>query len=141
MQHQQLGVDQVRPGVSRGIAPTNGLYSAWNWKKGLYDYFEVPEGSRPSYGDEVTPPPKQNALGSALGEDPDRSSHKMPFRAKYVGSGPVAMGEIVSVVEPSHSRSPWVGVALALVIPTALLWITTHLGGSSIRRDDDYGDF
>ena len=137
MQLQQVKVDQVRPGVSHGLASTNGIYSAWNWDKGRYDYFEAPAGAVPSYGAEVLPPPVQNALGSALGEDPDRSSHKMPLRTKYVGSGPIAMGEIVSVIEGSEAVSPWFAVALALVFPTSILWITVHLGDLMTRRSDE----
>jgi len=141
MQYQQMGIDQVRPGVSRGLAPTNGLYSAWNWDKGQYDYFEAPAGNRPSYGSEIPPPPSQGALGSALGEDPDNSSHRMPMRAKYVGSGHLAMGEVVAVVEGVESASPWVGVVLALVIPSALLWLTVRLGDVIGRRDDEGVEF
>jgi len=134
----QLGLNAIRPGITEGLAPTNGLYSAWNWDKGQYDYYESPEKQRPSYGDEIKPPPTQNALGSALGEDPDRSSHGMPRRAKYVGSGPVALGEIVSVTSVNGSVSPWIGVALALAIPTGLLWFTVKLGDFIGRNRDDF---
>ncbi len=127
-QVQPKSWDQVRPGVLQGLAPTNGLYSAWNWEKGLYDYYEAPEKDRPSYGAEIQPPPAQNALGSALGEDPDRSSHGMPHSAKYVGTGSVALGEIVAVVQSANGIAPWVGVALALAVPTAILWFTVKLG-------------
>lgn len=136
----QLGLDAIRPGITKGLAPTNGLYSAWNWNKGQYDYYESPENQRPSYGDEIKPPPTQNALGSALGEDPDRSSHGMPRRAKHVGSGPVALGEIVSVASSDSSVSPWVGVALALAIPTGILWLTVRLGDFMGDRRDDFDD-
>lgn len=120
--------DTVRPGMVEGLASTNGIYSAWNWSNGQYDYFEGPASQRPSYGDEIKPPPAQNAFGSALGEDPDRSSRSMPRTARYVGSGPVALGEIVAVVESADGVSPWMGVVLALVIPSALLWATVKLG-------------
>lgn len=126
-QTQLRGLDAIRPGISQGLSPTNGLYSVWNWNKGLYDYYESPEQQRPSYGAEVKPPPVQNSLGGELGEDPDRSSNGIPPRAKRVGQGPVALGEIASVVPSSESISPWVGVVLALAIPTALLWFTVSL--------------
>ncbi|MHC4119750.1 MAG: hypothetical protein ACYSWO_19810 [Planctomycetota bacterium] len=133
---QLTGLDAIRPGLTQGLMPTNGLYSAWNWETGLYDYYESSDGQRPSYGDEVKLPPTHNSLGSSLGEDPDRSSHGIPTRAKFVGSGPVALGEIVSVVPSAESISPWIGVALALAIPTALLWLTTHLGDVVGERTD-----
>lgn len=140
MPQQQLkGLDAIRPGMSQGFAPTNGLYSVWNWNKGLYDYYESPEQQRPSYGSEIKPPPTQNALGSALGEDPDRSSQGIPPRAKYVGTGPVAIGEIASVVPPAESISPWLGVLLALTIPTALLWFTVSLG-KFVDKPDDFDE-
>lgn len=140
MNHAQLtGLDAIRPGLTQGFSPTNGLYSVWNWDTGRYDYYESPERQRPSYGSEVKPPPMQNALGSALGEDPDRSSNGMPARAKFVGSGPIALGEIVSVVPSVESISPWIGVVLALAIPTALLWLTTHLGSVVGERSNALG--
>jgi len=134
----QMGLNAIRPGIAEGLAPTNGLYSSWNWNKGQYDYYESPFQQRPNYGDEVKPPPTQNSLGAALGEDPDRSSHGMPRRARYVGSGPLALGEIVSVAPAEGSISPWVGVALALVVPTGLLWLTVKLGDFVGERRDDF---
>lgn len=133
---QLRGLDAIRPGIAQGLAPTHGLYSVWNWDKGLYDYYEAPEQQRPSYGAEVTPPPVQNSLGSALGEDPDRSSNGIPPRAKRVGQGQVALGEIASVVPSMDSISPWVGVVLALTIPTALLWLTVSLGKFTEKSSD-----
>jgi len=127
----------------QGLASTNGIYSAWNWGNGQYDYFEAPESQRPGYGSEVGPPPTNGALGSSLGEDPDRSSHRMPRSARYVGSGHLALGEIVSVAEGAEDVAPWVGVALALVIPTALLYATVKLGDifGSGRPDDAEVEF
>jgi len=119
---------EIRPGMLQGLAPTNGLYSAWNWDKGLYDYYESPDNQRPSYGAEVPLPPVGGALGNALGEDPDVSSNEMPRTAKYVGSGPVALGEIVSVDAGTAGVGPWLGVAAAIVVPTALLYFTVKLG-------------
>jgi len=139
LKHQLRGLDAIRPGLAQGLVSTNGLYSVWNWNKGLYDYYESPAQQRPSYASEIKPPP-HGALGSALGEDPDKSSQGIPSRAKYVGAGPVALGEIASVVPPVESISPWIGVVLALTIPTALLWITVSLGrvaGEQKRLDDD----
>ena len=137
-QTQLRGLDAIRPGVAQGLSPTNGLYSVWNWDKGLYDYYESPEQQRPSYGAEVKRPPVQNSLGSTLGEDPDRSSNGIPPRAKRVGQGSVALGEIASVVPSSESISPWVGVVLSRAIPTALLWITVSIRKLTGEPDNFY---
>lgn len=109
-----------------GIVATNGVYSVWSWDKGLYDYYQADAANRPGYGSEVKPPMVSNSLSGVLGEDPDRSGHKMPVNAKYVGSGALAMGEVVAVT-PQVSRNPWIAVILALAIPTALLWFTTKI--------------
>lgn len=114
------------PGNNSGIVATNGVYSVWSWNKGLYDYYQTDAANRPGYGSEVKPPSVSNSLSGVLGEDPDRSGHRMPVNAKYVGSGALAMGEIVAVT-PQAIRNPWIGVILALAIPTALLWFTTKI--------------
>jgi hypothetical protein len=124
----------MRSGINYGSIATNGMYSVWDWSKGQYDYFQLPKEYRPKYGEEVRPPPFSPALGSALGEDPDHSGHILPRKAKYVGSGSLAMGEIVSVSETATPINPWLCVALAIAIPTGLLWLTTKLTG---RREDE----
>lgn len=136
---QLKGLDAIRPGITQGFAPTNGLYSVWNWNKGLYDYYESPEQKRPTYGSEIKPPPMHGALGSALGENPDTSSQGIPRSAKYVGNGPVALGEMASIVPPTEAISPWIGVFLALTIPTALLWLTVSLG-DFVGGPDDFDE-
>jgi len=110
---------------------THGMYSIWNWNKGLYDYYQVPEGKRPSYGLEVNPPPPAPmGLGSVIGEDPDVSGHVLPSSAKLVGGGALAMGEVVSArQEPMTRINPWLGVVLAIAVPTALLYVTANLFG------------
>lgn len=117
----------VRPGFHSGTFATNGVYSVWSWDKGMYDYYQADASNRPGYGSEVKPPITPNALSGMLGEDPDRSGHSMPRSAKYVGSGSVAMGEIVSVAQPAAGLGAWTKVALALAIPTAILWLTTRM--------------
>lgn len=120
--------------MNQGAIATNGMYSIWNWTHGLYDYYQSPESTRPKYGQEVPPPPRNFSGG--LGEDPDYSGHSLPRNTKFVGRGALAMGEVVSSVEPSISRNPWIKVALAIGIPTAILWLTTKIGND--RPQDSY---
>ena len=129
-----IAFTNVRPGFNSGTFATNGVYSVWSWDKGLYDYYQADSKNRPGYGSEVKPPMVSNSLSGVLGEDPDQSGHRMPVNVKHIGSGSLAMGEVVAVVPPA-SRSPWIAVILALVIPTTLLWITTRLDTS--RRFED----
>jgi len=118
----------VRPGFNMGTFATNGVYSVWSWDKGMYDYYQANAANRPGYGSEVKPPITMNALsGGMLGEDPDRSGHAMPTNAKYIGSGSLAMGEVVSAVQSAAGFGSWIKVALALTIPSAVLWLTTKL--------------
>lgn len=123
---QKVAFTSLSPEINSGISATNGVYSVWSWNKGLYDYYQADSKSRPGYGSEVRPPMTSNSLSGVLGEDPDRSGHPMPVNVKYVGSGSLAMGEVVSAVQPA-GRSPWIAVILALTIPTALLWLATKI--------------
>jgi hypothetical protein len=129
----------VRPGVNYGAIATNGMYSVWDWATGKYKYYQAPEPDRPKYGEEVPPPPFSPALGSALGEAPDTSGHSLPPRAKYVGTGSLAMGEIVSEVSTQTPINPWLCVGLAIVVPTALLWLTTRLDNRP--QEEIFGTF
>jgi hypothetical protein len=124
---RKLSLSGVKHGVNNGSFSTNGIYSVWNWDKGLYDYYQADEHSRPGYGAEVKIPITPNAMSGVLGEDPDLSGHTMPRAAKYAGSGVVAMGEVVSSVQMAAGWSPWIKVALAFAIPSFLLWLTTRL--------------
>lgn len=124
---RKLALSDVKPGVNHGAFSTNGTYSVWNWDKGLYDYYQADAGSRPGYGSEVKVPVTPGAMAGLLGEDPDLSGHTMPVNARYGGSGPMALGEVVSAVQTASGWGPWVRVAIALAIPSALLWITTRL--------------
>lgn len=124
---RKLSLSGIKPGVNYGSFSTNGLYSVWNWDKGLYDYYQADERTRPGYGAEVKIPVTPNAMSGVLGEDPDLSGHTMPRAAKYAGSGIAAMGEVVSSVQTASGWSPWVKVVLAFAIPSALLWFTTRL--------------
>lgn len=117
----------VKPGFNSGTFATNGVYSVWRWDKGMYDYYQADQKNRPGYGSEVKHPITANALSGVLGEDPDRSGHEMPVNAKPIGSGSLAMGEVVSTVQTAAGMSAWVAVVLALTIPSALLWLTTKL--------------
>jgi hypothetical protein len=124
---RQLQLSDVRPGVNHGSFSTNGIYSVWSWDKGLYDYYQADPGSRPGYGSEVKVPVTPGAMAGLLGEDPDLSGHTMPTSAQYAGSGPVAMGEVVSAVQTATGWAPWAKVVLAFAIPAFLLWATTNL--------------
>ncbi len=124
---RRLSLSGVKPGVNYGSFSTNGVYSVWNWDKGLYDYYQTDERNRPGYGAEIKVPITPNAMSGVLGEDPDRSGHTMPSGARYAGSGSMAMGEVVSAVQMETGLGPWLKVALAFVIPSALLWITTRV--------------
>ena len=119
----------VASAVVSGVPATNGTYSVWSWDKGLYDYYQADEKNRPAYGSEVRPPGMSSSLSGVLGEDPDRSGHRMPIHVKRIGSGAMAMGEIVAAPQAA-GRNPWIAVVLAMVIPTALLWLTTRLGST-----------
>lgn len=123
---RNIALSDLRTGFNSGIAATNGVYSVWSWDKGLYDYYQADSKSRPGYGSEVKPPITSGSLSGVLGEDPDQSGHRMPSSAKHIGSGSLAMGEIVAVVQPA-ARNPWIAVVLAMAIPTALLWLTTKI--------------
>jgi len=124
---RKLALADVRPGRNHGSFSTNGLYSVWNWDKGLYDYYQADEKNRPGYGSEVKVPVTPGAMSGLLGEDPDLSGHTMPVNARYSGAGPMALGEVVSSVQMASGWGPWVKVALAMAIPAALLWVTTRL--------------
>ena len=125
----QTTIPDMQPGVNYGAIATNGMYSVWDWSTGKYNYYQAPQADRPKYGEEVPPPPFSPALGSALGEAPDTSGHTLPRNAKCVGTGSLAMGEIVSSIESGTPFNPWLCVGLAIVIPTALLWLTTKMNG------------
>jgi hypothetical protein len=120
-------LSKVKPGGNPGSFSTNGVYSVWNWDKGLYDYYQADEKTKPGYGSEVSTPVTPGAMAGTLGEDPDLSGHTMPVNARYAGSGAMAMGEVVSAVQTATGWGPWIKVALAFAIPSALLWITTKL--------------
>lgn len=124
---RKLSLSGVKPGVNNGSFSTNGIYSVWNWDKGLYDYYQTDEKAKPGYGSEVSVPVTPGAMSGALGEDPDLSGHTMPTNSRYAGSGAMALGEVVSAVQTASGWGPWIKVALAFVIPSALLWITTKL--------------
>lgn len=125
---RKLPLSGIKPGINYGSFSTNGVYSVWNWDKGLYDYYQTDERNRPGYGSEVKIPVTPSAMSGVLGEDPDRSGHTMPVGAKHVGSGLMAMGEIVSSVQMVSGWSPWIKVALAFAIPTMLLlWFTKRM--------------
>ena len=116
----------VLKGALAGNVPLAGIYSVWDWSNGRFNYYQAPANNKPRYGDEVQPPKPNYSLGSALGEEPDHSGNSLPRGAKYLGSGHRAMGEVVSSVE-SDLGNPWFAVALAIVVPTALLWLTTRI--------------
>lgn len=123
---RNISLTNLRPGFNSGISATNGVYSVWSWNKGLYDYYQADSKNRPGYGSEVKPPITSNSLSGVLGEDPDQSGHRMPSSAKHIGSGSLAMGEVVAIAPPA-ARNPWIAVVLAMAIPTALLWLTTKI--------------
>lgn len=112
----------VRPG-SLGA---HNVVSAWNWGTGKYDYYKIPKPLAPSYGDEVKPPQPGVSL-AGLGEDPDQSARPIPFGARKIGSGSRALGDIVSPESVSAGPSAWVGVAVAIVVPVVLLFVTANL--------------
>lgn len=124
---RQVTLSGIKPGVNYGGFATNGVYSVWNWDKGLYDYYQTDEKTKPGYGSEVRVPVTPGAMAGMLGEDPDLSGHTMPLSAKYAGSGAMAMGEVVSSVQNASGWSPWIKVAMAFAIPSVLLWVTTRL--------------
>lgn len=113
----------------RGKAWTNirpGTFSVWNWNKGQYDYYKAPPNAIPGYGDEVKSPPPQ-VLSGLVGEDPDTSSRLLPKRSKLVGSGQVALGEIVSLSGSNGLSPSWTSVALVVLGPIAILWLLAKL--------------
>jgi hypothetical protein len=95
-----------------------GLYSAWNWSTGQYDYYQARRPTR-GYGERIEPPPAQ--LGGILGEDPDVSGHVLPFGARRVGSGSQAMGEIVSLPRTPVGFAALAGATMAVAAPIFLL--------------------
>lgn len=112
----------VRPGTL-GL---HNVVSAWNWNTGQYDYYQLPKPLAPSYSDEVKPPQPGMSL-AGLGEDPDQSARPLPFGARRIGSGSRALGDIVSPQSASAGPAAWVGVAIAIVVPVALLFVTANL--------------
>ncbi len=124
---RQVALSDIKLGVNHGGVATNGVYSVWNWDKGLYDYYQTDEKNKPGYGSEIRIPVTPGAMSGLLGEDPDLSGHTMPVNARYAGSGAMALGEVVSAVQMVSGWGPWVKVALAFAIPSALLLITTRL--------------
>jgi hypothetical protein len=129
----------VRPG-SLGA---HNIVSAWNWSTGQYDYYQIPKPLAPSYGDEVKPPQPGVSL-AGLGEDPDQSARPIPFGARKVGSGSRALGDIASPQSTSVGPAAWVGVAIAIAVPVAILFVTVNLrdwlGGRSESEQLVEGD-
>lgn len=106
-------------------APRPGTYSAWNWRTGQFDYF-VKRSGMAGYGDPVGHP-KARVVDNPVGESPEQSAQMLPRGARKVGSGEVALGEVVAVQETTSDLAAWGRVALALVIPSLLLWATVSL--------------
>jgi hypothetical protein len=109
------------------------IASVWNWDTGRYDYYRVPSSSRRPYGAEMKPPRPGQALGG-VGEDPDISSHPLPFGSRRVGSGSQAMGNIVSLPQTTVGIATWAALALAIGVPIALLLGSVHLGDLFVGR-------
>jgi hypothetical protein len=103
------------------------MFSSWNWANGQYDYYQAPRWNRLGYGDELKAP-TSNALSGGLGEDPDHSGHRLPVGAKYVGSGPQALGTIVTVSEQEEGIKPWLRLAGVLAAPAAIVYVLGWLG-------------
>jgi hypothetical protein len=103
-----------------------GTYSAWNWQTGLYDYYQGVE-STVGYGDQVRHPGPR-LVTNPVGETPEESAHPLPRGVRKVGSGPTALGEIVDASNADMGLAGLAGVALAIIIPAALLWVTANLG-------------
>jgi hypothetical protein len=105
-----------------------GLYSAWNWKTGKYDYYRF---NRPmaGYGDEINHP-QPRLVDNPVGESPEQSASPLPRGARKFGEGDIAVGEVVNTNAEQTGIKAWAAVALALLVPTALLWLATHLGDS-----------
>jgi hypothetical protein len=125
--------------TSKGKAWTNvrpGTYSVWNWKRGEYDYYQGPPESIAGYGDEVVHPPAR-AVSNPIGEDPDFSSHVLPRGSKRIGGGPAAVGEVAMEPGVTAGVGVWGAIALAIVIPTALLVVTTHFLSFKAPEEDE----
>ena len=72
-------------------------HSVWNWNKVLYDYYESPQkasigGWNPLTG--LGLPPPVNKTGSPIGVDIEDALPQLPRDARYVGSGPQAIGQV-----------------------------------------------
>ena len=72
-------------------------HSVWNWGKVRYDYYQSPQqasigGWNPLTGLGLPPPVNKN--GSPIGVDIEDALPMLPRNAKYVGSGPQAIGQI-----------------------------------------------
>jgi len=133
MENPGLG---ILKGAIAGKVPLAGIYSVWDWSNGRYNYYQASAHRKPRYGDEVQPPKPNYSLGSSLGEEPDHSGNALPRGVRYLGNGHRAMGEIVSSVE-SELKNPWTAVALAIAIPTALLWLTTRIFPGESTWDEE----
>lgn len=103
------------------------IVSVWNWNTGKYDYYRVPAFARRAYGAEIKPPPVGASLGG-IGEDPDTSSYPLPDGAQRVGSGQDARGSVVSMQQASNGVATVAAIALAIVVPIALLAVTVNIG-------------
>jgi hypothetical protein len=75
----------------------------------------------------MKPPPAGQALGG-VGEDPDVSSHPLPFGSKKVGSGSQALGNIVSLPQTPMAIASWAALGIAIAVPIAMLLGMVHLG-------------
>jgi len=106
-----------------------GIYSAWNWKTGQYDYYSDTLPRR-GYGDQVKHP-KARLVTNLVGETPEESAHPLPRGTRKVGSGESAMGEVVDPNSVNGGLRMWGAVALIVLIPTAVLWFTTHMKRTS----------
>lgn len=67
------------------------MFSVWNQGVGAFDYFE--SGGRQA---SLNAPKPSHIVSRTLGSTVDQAAWPLPSAAKYVGSGPTAIGRVAS---------------------------------------------